>query len=229
MGTEQDKREKRNIKPVIGTVVAVLLGVIAAFSWRMVFWVFNNWANLKMDELLFTMQANLSGTNSQMIRNATFYIAPFMVLAAVLIGGIAYLLRKKDRVRKIFLAAVSVISLGAIIGALLFFAKRIGFWEYQKNQNTESTFIEDNYVNPDSVAVTFPEKKRNLIYIYVESMETSFADPANGGGKPENIIPDLTEIGLENEMFAGDEHILNGGYALYGATYTMGGLFDEMK
>ena len=42
--------------------------------------------------------------------------------------------------------------------------------------STYSTFIDDNYVDPSSVNITFPEQKRNLIYIFLESMEMTYAD-----------------------------------------------------
>ena len=44
--------------------------------------------------------------------------------------------------------------------------------DYLKNQSTYNTVVEDNYVDPDRVNITFPEQKRNLIYLYLESMET---------------------------------------------------------
>ena len=47
---------------------------------------------------------------------------------------------------------------------------------YLHIQNSYSTLIEDNYVNPSQTTITFPEKKRNLIYIYLESMESTYSD-----------------------------------------------------
>ena len=43
-----------------------------------------------------------------------------------------------------------------------------------KGQNTYSIFIDDNYVDPASVNLSFPEKKINLIYIFLESMEITY-------------------------------------------------------
>ena len=43
---------------------------------------------------------------------------------------------------------------------------------YVQNQSTYSTFIEDHYANPEFTDIKFPEQKRNLIYIFLESMET---------------------------------------------------------
>lgn len=40
-------------------------------------------------------------------------------------------------------------------------------------------------------------KQKNLIYIYLESMETTYADENNGGAFTENYIPELTKLAQE--------------------------------
>ena len=61
-----------------------------------------------------------------------------------------------------------------------------------------SDFYIKEYVNPDSVHIKFKEK-RNLILIFLESMEYNFQDSANGGNHPRNLIPEITEY-LKNEQ-----------------------------
>lgn len=58
---------------------------------------------------------------------------------------------------------------------------RLDIKAYASNRSTYSTFIDDNYIDPKSVDIQFPEQKRNLIYIYLESMENTYADEKNGG------------------------------------------------
>lgn len=99
--------------------------------------------------------------------------------------------------------------------------------EYISGQNEFSTFIDDNYVDPRDVDIVFPEKKRNLIYIFLESMETTYTDEKNGGAFEENVIPELTKLAQENEDFSGKSKKLNGGYSLTGSTWTMGAMFAQ--
>ena len=98
---------------------------------------------------------------------------------------------------------------------------------YMKGQSTYSTFIDDNYVDPSSVNITFPEQKRNLIYIFLESMEMTYADKENGGAFKQNVIPELTQLAQENEDFSGKSNKLNGGYSMPGTTWTMGAMFGQ--
>ena len=96
---------------------------------------------------------------------------------------------------------------------------------YLEGRSTESTFIEENYVSPADTEITFPKNKRNLIYIFLESVESTYADRENGGAFEENCIPELTRLAEENEDFSGKEKGLNGGCTTTGATWTMGAMF----
>ena len=40
--------------------------------------------------------------------------------------------------------------------------------------------------------LTFPDKKRNLIYIFLESMENTYSSKENGGNYKEDLIPELS-------------------------------------
>lgn len=91
-------------------------------------------------------------------------------------------------------------------------------------------FIESYYVDPATVDLIFPEKKRNLIFIYLESMEMTFANREVGGAFDENVIKNLTLLSQENENFSGsygEGSMLDGGYAYSGGTWTIGAIFSS--
>ena len=118
--------------------------------------------------------------------------------------------------------------------ALLFFSLSIiDAWDsislgsYLSSQLHSSKFIEDNYVDPKGIELHFPEKKRNLIYIYMESTELTFMDEAHGGAFPDNLLPEMTALSKEGEDFSGAGESRNGGIALPGATWTMGAIFAQ--
>ena len=100
-----------------------------------------------------------------------------------------------------------------------------GAADYYAPSEDGSDFVRDHYVNPAETAIAFPENKRNLLFIYLESMETTFADKPNGGAFDENRIPELTVLAKQNLDFAGNTPELNGGIAYAGATWTMGAMF----
>ena len=101
----------------------------------------------------------------------------------------------------------------------------ISLGSFLSSQFQSSKFIEEHYVDPKNLDLRFPEKKRNLIYIYMESTELTFMDKEHGGDFPENLLPELMALGEEGEDFAGEGEKRNGGIALPGATWTMGTIF----
>ena len=69
----------------------------------------------------------------------------------------------------------------------------VHFSDYLKYSHVNSTFIEENYVDPRDIDVSFKEK-RNLIMIYVESLETSLFNKDKGGYWDYDVIPELYDL-----------------------------------
>ncbi len=125
------------------------------------------------------------------------------------------------RHRVLFSALLMIAALSAII-----------IWmrvpQYIVRQCTNSTFYEERYVDPKKAVITAPEKKRNLICIYIESMEVSYTDKAHGGISQSDMIPELTELAKEGITFsAKDSKRLNGAEPIAGTNYTMGSLIAQ--
>ena len=98
---------------------------------------------------------------------------------------------------------------------------------YLRYADVDTGFIEKNYVDPAGVNIEFPERKRNLICIYLESMETTYADRASGGAFPANLIPNLTRLAQESEDFSGAQDAINGGYVLPYTGWTVAAMFAQ--
>ena len=246
-------REKTRTK-----VIRWLLYFVMTFfiiSGRTAQWILNEWGDLTLDEVIFTITQPMNGTDSGIIRSYFVYaVFPgvFILFALIAIEHI-FLMRKqppksgelspemeetlrKDYEKKntkprnilrvwllpVCAAAAMVFGMIQITGLW----NKLGISEHLSSLGEESTWIEDNYVDPKSVQLTFPEKKRNLLYIFLESMEVSYADKESGGLFDVNYIPRLTKISRENENFSGaDKQILDGGNSLKYSTWTMGGMF----
>ena len=119
----------------------------------------------------------------------------------------------------------SALLMVAVLAVIMIWLR---FPQYVVRQCTNSTFYEERYVDPGKTAITAPEKKRNLIYIYVESMEVSFSDKEHGGISKNNLIPELTDLAKEGITFSvtGSEK-MNGATQISGTTYTMGSLVAQ--
>ena len=65
----------------------------------------------------------------------------------------------------------------------------------------DSSFVEENASKPAMSDFSFPAKKRNLVFIYLESIELSFLGDASGIPGT-NYMPELCELLKEGECFS---------------------------
>ena len=98
-------------------------------------------------------------------------------------------------------------------------AVTIGVIDYVNRITHNSNIFEKEYIDPDNVKIFFPANKKNLILIYLESMESTYASVEVGGGKPINYIPELTTMAFDNIFFSNDADF--GGGSGNGAGWTM--------
>lgn len=93
---------------------------------------------------------------------------------------------------------------------------------YAHRLMNKSQIYENYYAPPESVKLTFPAQKKNLIYIFMESYENSFTSYERGGDQPEDYMPELREMALQNVSFSNTGG-LGGASVFYSDTlYTMG-------
>ena len=98
--------------------------------------------------------------------------------------------------------------------------------EYIVNQFLTTDLYEKYYVDGKNVNISFPEKKRNLIILYVESLETTYTSKENGGNYASDLIPEVTSLAKENLNFSHQEK-LGGAYVVAGTGWTTGGLVAQ--
>lgn len=134
-----------------------------------------------------------------------------------------YFLHFRERFRRISKIVISLVLVLTIITMVLGMAVKIGLPEYIRSISVSSEFIEQNYADPDDIKIVFPEQKRNLIVIYMESMESTFASEEAGGAEPENYIPELTKLAEQGVNFSNTD-MLGGAYVLSGAGWTIAAL-----
>ena len=160
------------------------------------------------------------------IMDAVKSCVPVMILCLAAVIGLFILFRKK-KLFWLVMPLVVIASLAAAAGAFKYGWDKLEMTEYLENKDKDTGFIDGNYISPSNIQLEFPEKKRNLIYIFLESMEVTYADKENGGAFDVNFIPELTALAQENEDFSGSDSALNGGYDMPSTTWTAAALFAQ--
>ena len=135
-------------------------------------------------------------------------------------------LKINNKTIKIFPFHNLILSLILLFSSLFYAFYKFDVDEYLDANFNKGEIFEDEYVDPRGIKLTFPDKKRNLIYIYVESLETSALSKEHGGIEKESYIPKLEKLALENLNFSSNDTV-GGGYASYGGTWTIAGMISQ--
>lgn len=104
-----------------------------------------------------------------------------------------------------------------VVCAIASFCVTTRIWEYPKliaefsGSATFSDFYAKEFRRLHFENLEFPKEQRNVIVIFLESMESSFADKAAGGMMDSNLIPNLTKLANDNISFSHSLKDIGGG------------------
>ena len=139
-------------------------------------------------------------------------LIPFILSGLILFGISKFLLKNK---RQILAFAIIIFVIG-----LITLVKSVHLDEYIINRSKDTDIYEKYYVDTNSVKVTLPKKKKNLVLIYLESMEASLFSKENGGTFDKSIIPELEEV-AKNNVSISNSDLLGGAYTLTSTSFTI--------
>ncbi|MBO5248076.1 MAG: LTA synthase family protein [Clostridia bacterium] len=191
-------------------------------------------AEVGFDAVLFTLFSDMHGVGTKAVWEAILQVFLPTLLAS---SATFFLLRNlpkilwKDKIaegRVLLLHRLIAVGLSVVLLVSLtwYSVCRTGLDTYVSARMNQTTIFEDHYVDPNSVEITFPEEKRNLIYIYLESMETAYMSEEDGGSSPVNYIPELTQLAKDNLNFSHSDGI-GGGRTTVGSTWTIAAMISQ--
>ncbi len=221
------KKDKRKT-----AVLASLCVFFYSVFFMLIIWLLGVFPNVDIDQAIFTAMTPIDGTSSAVL--LSFYLeviaVPILltVLNLILIlkeKQIAVILQSKNfRIapclcKHPFLYLIVLVVL--VTGYSQYKLKYVQYAYY--TMLPPGDLYEKNYIDPAKVKFTFPEKKRNLIILYLESMEITATDVEHGGLLRNNLIPELTRI-AEDELSFSNSSKLGGAVQVAGATHSIASL-----
>lgn len=108
----------------------------------------------------------------------------------------------------------------------MFGVKKLSLQKLYAAYADDSPYIEDNFADPKKVKMTFPEKKRNLVHIYLESMENSYFSKELGGYMDTNLLPDLGKLSKEGYNFSDLPEGFGGNPSSTGANWSVASMVN---
>ena len=231
------KSKAKKIISIISLFIALLLTLLNLIIYFTLDYVETNIGLVSIDEVIFHLKVPLQGTSHAMINDIIYnYVVPAIIIYLAIsvpffirfnhyseieinIFKLKFNVYLKDLLRRVLLIANLIVLPLQLINV----DKKFHVIDYIKLQKQNSKFIEKNYVDPKDVNLVFPDEKRNLIYIYVESMESTYMSKDDGGNQDVDLIPELTKLAKNNISFS-DTKLLGGAYPINGTGWTMGGM-----
>ena len=217
-----------------GTMLALAL-LFGNLLYFLTVWMANKYDKVTLDQFIYQMKSSAAGANRSLFNSAVVRVGIFGVAATVAELGL-YLLSTGKLMQALqfrgtkfarFVARRAVaLTMAVLFFAAGFFTVKLDLVQFVSAAATESEFIEDHYVDPNCTQLTFPAQKRNLIYIFLESMETTFGETAAGGPIYDNFIPELTQLAEENVNFSNDSGV-GGALSFSGTTWTAAALVTQ--
>lgn len=241
------KRRKKTIKKILICSLYTLLFccaflIISASNYLKLYF-----PDVSLEQLVFHLKVPLEGVNTNFIwdflkyeKNLLPYLLIIVFISTLLQSKLGDKIFHKGFIIKFKIAIlnnfktfsfkvknfVKLLSITSFILSIIYVFYSLDVYTYIANRVNPTTIYEDYYANPKSTKLTFPEKKRNLIYIFLESMESSYADMDSSVSNTKNLIPNLKKIAEDNISFSNTSDF-GGAYTPTGTTWTMGAMFAQ--
>lgn len=201
-------------------MIAVACLLVTATNWQL-----RKFGEITYEQILFHLNISLDDEGklfASFLQN-TVMITFILLVVLYLLFGINWQNKKWNVIRKVVLLYKNKIA-----GLLLLFAIFFALWrlnipeiiEDYRSSSVVSDFYEENYVYPQNVKITASSKPKNLILIFIESLEATFFK------NNVEYMPEVAELAKKYINFS-DTNEIGGFYQVDGTQWTQAGLVSQ--
>lgn len=222
-------KKKFDFKIFSRHLVSILLLFLAVLMIKSVEWAINTYDSLDFTEIVYHLKVPIEGTSTTILYSYFIDAFLFSVVCTGIIYGIVWFFCTRYPNKKVsMIIAKRHILIGFVVFLVLgsFSFVRVNALDYVLAITTQSTFIEEHYVDGRTIDIEFPEEKRNLIYIYLESMEATYFSDELGGYMYSNLLPNLTTYFDEGTSFSNSAS-MGGLYTTQNTTWTIAAMVAQ--
>lgn len=227
--------DKKSWKTVGVKVVSVIFFGIGTFFFFFSKWFIDYFGNITPEQFLFNLNSPIKGTSSDVytdiMMTPVFSIVASIVIFLIIINfNYDLFINVKNTKKKILsqkgLRIITfIISTVCLVAGITYGVKKLSLVEVYKTFVSDSSYIKDNYADPRNVKMSFPEKKRNLIHIYLESIENTYFSKDLGGYMNVNLMPELADLSKEGIHFSESDKF-GGPYQTYGSSWSVAAMIN---
>jgi len=238
-----NSEEKYNYKDVIKKIISIVILFLISLLFFGVKWVYSTFSFLSIEELIFHLVVPMEGVGNEMVKYFLLkVIFPSLVIIIIYLvftsiyffhGIINVGIKIKNKIKSISILPFIYINKNIVpiiillfVSTFIYSIKKFGLSQIMNYFFTNSKFIENNYSDTKNIKLIFPEKKRNLIFIFMESLEVTSLSKELGGAQNDNLIPELYKLAQENLNISDSENI-GGALQVYGTSWTIGAMVAQ--
>lgn len=214
-------------------ILAILIFISTLFYFSSS-WAMSYFGNLRFDQIVFTLSQPLEGSdNTHLIAYLRDPLLNALFVTVWLLVPVTYLVQLASVMpnweHKRLVPPVAVMGIGAVyvIGMLGLGIHALGYADVKAYYFEKTKLYDEAYVDTKKTEIVFPEKKRNLIYIYLESMENTYGASQSGGFEDQSLIPNLTNYALNEGTSFSNTDQLGGMISIPGANQTVSSMFAQ--
>ena len=215
-------KKVRIVKRAVG-LTALFTGTLIIAS---IIWSNRMFSAKTLTQVVFHIKVPVSGSDEGILWNWIFQCVLSAVAITMLIIVFTYKLyyafSKKIGTYTEVLSYLGIGSLGLSFGYAL---KNYGVLGYGFHNVQKTNLYDTYYVDPKSVSITF-SKKRNLVHIFLESIESTYASSIAGGAYDTSYIPELETLAQNNIHFSHTDG-LGGSRTVDGTQWTIAAMVAQ--
>ena len=227
-----DESTKKSLLIKVISILFFIIGVTFIFFSN---WFIDYFGIITPEQFLFNLKSPLKGTSTDMFKEI-FMTPVFAIIASttvfLIFMNFSYDISltkdsiKKKILSKRILSKVSfILAFVCLVIGVPYGSHKLNLSKVVKAYYSNSNYFDENYIDPRDVKMSFPSKKRNLIHIYLESIENTYLSEELGGYMNYNLMPELTELSKEGISFSNNDKF-GGPYQTYGSSWSVAGMVN---
>lgn len=223
--------KKTNLVTKILSIISVIFIVLGSFLLIGTIWFIDFFGKLTPEQFIFNFNSPVTGTASGVTDQAIN--GPVLLLLSIIVATLFLISTKFNmywQEKRVF--SDKPLKIATWIGSVLILIYGVNYsvteLQLVKVYHAyfdDSSYVKDNYQSPKETKLTFPNKKRNLIHIYLESYENSYFDEAAGGYMKKNLMPDFEKLYSEGISFS-ESTKMGGPYQTYGSSWSVASMVN---
>lgn len=192
------KKKNKKVRTILFWSIVSIIFLLANILDSIFEW-FNIRFGVSFEEILFTITSPLEGSDVSFLDEAVDYVLHnlmsalpvliLMVVAGIVLNSVRVKITIQVSRRPKSLSFNWIYKLVCVISVCVMLSQSVQYGveslaldDYVSRRVQKTTIYEDYYVKPTSEVISLEGEKKNIIYVYLESMETTYASAEDGGG-----------------------------------------------